>query len=51
MEHLSFENEGREYKPTEQNIQDAIEYLKATDRYLCRSNVTKPLKAIVIGSY
>lgn len=50
IEHLLFENNGKEYKPTEENIQDAIEYLKVTDRYLCRSNVTKPLKAIVIGN-
>lgn len=33
--------------PTEENIQDAIDYLEATDRYLCQKNMKCVLKAII----
>ncbi len=37
-------------KPSEENIQDAIAYLNATDRYLCQKNAKCVLRAIIQGT-
>lgn len=48
--HLSFvTGNGELIKPTEENIQDAIEYMEATDRFICNKNMKTTLKYIATG--
>lgn len=48
---LSFKLENGQFKkPTNENIQDAIEYLTATNKYICQKNMKCVLKSIVQGS-
>ena len=51
LNNLSFKLEnGQIRRPTNENIQDAIEYLTATNKYICQKNMKCVLKSIVQGS-
>ena len=48
---LSFKLENGQFRrPTNENIQDAIEYLTARNKYICQKNMKCVLKSIVQGS-
>ena len=48
---LSFKLENGQFRrPTNENIQDAIKYLTATNKYICQKNMKCVLKSIVQGS-
>lgn len=48
--HLMFvKKNGEPIKPTEENIQDAIKYMEATERFICHKNMKITLKYITTG--
>lgn len=50
LNNLLFINEnGETIKPTEENVQDAIKYMEATDRFICHKNMKETLRHIVKG--
>lgn len=50
VNNMIFLKDDKECRPTEENVEDAIEYLKATNRHLCNKNLKSPLKAIIFGT-